>query len=373
MAPRDGVLGLRRNGKQQACEPCRKGKLACDHAAPFCGRCVRRQITSRCIYHPAPMTRVKYAPAINPPPSPHHTTPSISSDQTSGPGQSPQDRMAAPFRPQLNHHQSSVGAFENGPHSPAGGYSAHDIAETLRNTNWYGRKWEEDAVFPRSARYYGPTSFSSVFTENDLLDNIGEQRMHPSNWPFGQPLLGRDRPSAPTVRMNQVIRALWNIPSREVCESLMSTFQSDHSIVMNEVFLGHNITTLWSTFGEQLAVPRTSEKLTPIAETMFMNEEKALLPAPDDGIEWLNTFTGANLRFEMLGLFFCFIGSAYHALLDGDPRFSISETCGMCSQSLLFLFCQVHVSWEQSILNANNSRVKRMSQNICHPLSANEC
>ncbi|PWY93760.1 hypothetical protein BO94DRAFT_583126 [Aspergillus sclerotioniger CBS 115572] len=47
----------RRNGQLSSCEPCRKGKLRCDHQVPVCGRCARRDQASRCIYHPAPMTR----------------------------------------------------------------------------------------------------------------------------------------------------------------------------------------------------------------------------------------------------------------------------------------------------------------------------
>ena len=326
MPPREGT-GLRRNGKQQACEPCRKGKLACDHSTPHCGRCVRRQITSRCIYHPAPMTKARPGAASSPLPTPKHT-PSISSDQTNGTGLSPQACMAAPFRPDSNHVAQNSPNVQVSSLGPIDSGRARNITETLEKTNWYGQNWETDAVFPRSARYYGPTSFSSVFTENDLLDSSEGQRVHPSSWPFGQPLLGRDRPSAPTVRMNQIIRALWNIPSRDICESLMDTFKSHVHITMNVVLVRHTISTLWSTFGEQLAVPRTSEKLTPIAEVLFKNEERTLPPAPDDGMEWLNTFTGPNLRFEMLGMLFCFFGMAYHCLLDGDPRFSIPENYG---------------------------------------------
>jgi hypothetical protein len=265
---------LRRNGKQQACETCRKCKIACDHTTPHCGRCVRRQITSRCIYHPAPMTRTRAGAVQSPLPTPQHT-PSIS-DQRNGLGQSPQASMVAPFRPDLNHVTQTSLATKICSFGPADKGRARSIAET---TNWYGRSWE---TFPRPARYYGPTSFSSVFTENDLLDSSEEHRRHPSSWPFGQPLL----------------------------------------------LVKHTITTLWSTFGEQLAVPRTSEKLTLIAETLFKNEEKPLPPAPDDGMEWLNTFTGPNLRFEMLGMLFCFFGMAYHSLLDGDPRFNIPENHG---------------------------------------------
>jgi hypothetical protein len=48
---------LRRNGKPQSCEPCRKGKLRCDHMMPTCGRCARRAKPEQCVYHPAPLTK----------------------------------------------------------------------------------------------------------------------------------------------------------------------------------------------------------------------------------------------------------------------------------------------------------------------------
>ena len=52
-----GQSTLRRNGKPQSCEPCRKSKLKCDHVLPKCGRCIQRKIEYRCIYHPAPMSK----------------------------------------------------------------------------------------------------------------------------------------------------------------------------------------------------------------------------------------------------------------------------------------------------------------------------
>ena len=52
-----GQSTLRRNGKPQSCEPCRKSKLKCDHVLPNCGRCIQRKIEHRCIYHPAPMSK----------------------------------------------------------------------------------------------------------------------------------------------------------------------------------------------------------------------------------------------------------------------------------------------------------------------------
>src|SRR3954468_2128889 len=53
----------RRNGRLQACEPCRIGKSRCDHSIPVCNRCTARGQHGSCVYHPAPMTKVK-APGI---------------------------------------------------------------------------------------------------------------------------------------------------------------------------------------------------------------------------------------------------------------------------------------------------------------------
>ena len=104
-------------------------------------------------------------------------------------------------------------------------------------------------VFRRSARYYGPTSFAAIFSEHheDLLD-IGEDiRKHPGAWPFGSPLLGRERPNGPTARTKQTVKALLNIPSREVCDMLLNSFDSIHETSLNPVIIRHCIASLWST------------------------------------------------------------------------------------------------------------------------------
>ena len=48
---------LRKNGQQPSCEPCRTSKLRCDHAVPVCQRCIARQRTDQCIFHPCPLTK----------------------------------------------------------------------------------------------------------------------------------------------------------------------------------------------------------------------------------------------------------------------------------------------------------------------------
>ena len=198
----DGAGLRRRNGKQQACEPCRKGKLACGHERPFCQRCVRRKITSRCEYHPAPMTKTR-PPLASPESTLHHASPNING------------QPSHQFSP-LQHIVSAVPqAISNWDQDPSRRTSNAQSTEINSNDQARGDpttatpgtpgstqsnldrffSWDKDAVFQRSARYYGPTSFSAVFKENASLDkdlNIGDEgRKNPANWRYGEPLLGR--------------------------------------------------------------------------------------------------------------------------------------------------------------------------------------
>ncbi|KAB8288199.1 hypothetical protein EYC80_010204 [Monilinia laxa] len=231
---------------------------------------------------------------------------------------------------------------------------------TVHN-NWSG------AIYPRSRRYWGPTSFGAVFRDggsggadewdvessgdiskyglvgmrlrgekvtgkDDLggMLDIGEEgRKNPSSWPFGQPLLGRNRPTSYTVRCEVITRALWNMPSLSSCNRLLERY---HDLVefsiMPEFMIQYLVTSIYNTFGSVLAEPRSREKFIPFVETLLKNEENPLPPSPDDAIAWLDTFSGSNIRFEVIGLLFCFIGRAYQSLADGDPLFQKEENHG---------------------------------------------
>ncbi|KAH7203247.1 hypothetical protein BKA60DRAFT_527185 [Fusarium oxysporum] len=47
-------LVTRRNGKKQACEPCRRRKVACDHGYPVCRRCRKRPNGASACYYASP-------------------------------------------------------------------------------------------------------------------------------------------------------------------------------------------------------------------------------------------------------------------------------------------------------------------------------
>ncbi|KAI1039662.1 hypothetical protein LB505_008338 [Fusarium chuoi] len=47
-------LVTRRNGKKQACEPCRRRKVACDHGYPICRRCRKRPNGASACHYASP-------------------------------------------------------------------------------------------------------------------------------------------------------------------------------------------------------------------------------------------------------------------------------------------------------------------------------
>ena len=213
----------------------------------------------------------------------------------------------------------------NPQHAPELPAAKKDIFST-----WKPKAGWSDMVFRRSARYYGPTSFAAIFSEHqeDLLD-IGEDiRKHPGAWPFGVPLLGRERPNGPTARTKQTVKALLNIPSKEVCEMLLGTSDTVRQTCLDPAIIRHCITTLWSTFEVELSGTRDEEPMARIADVLFENEETPLAPSPDDPAEWMNTFTGSNIRFEMMGMLFCFFGLGFMSLQDWDPVFKAPENDG---------------------------------------------
>ena len=233
--------------------------------------------------------------------------------------------------------RTSSNSVLNGPDYtlPLSGLATGTIppARMPETTSQYSQATEIDASFSITSRYYGPTSFSSVFTENDLLDGINHRIYFlPSG--LGSPLLRTDISSTRALQRNQIVLALSDMPSQDMCESLMgSKLESHFHITLNAILIKHAVAGLWSTFGELLSFPRTTEKLNVIADALFKNE-KQLSPAPGDGIEWLSTYIGPNLRFEMLGLLFCFFGMAYQSLLDGDYRLSVPEHKGQDRKQL---------------------------------------
>lgn len=157
--------------------------------------------------------------------------------------------------------------------------------------------------------------------------DVGEERKHAPNYPYGTPQISLDGSDTPAAKMGLVLKTLENVPSHDVCFALLDKYKNTH-ISMADVLVRHAIETLWQTFGGYLAAPRVPEKLTAIADVLFANAQSPFPNPPDDGMDWLDTFMGPNMRFEMLGMLFCFFGMSYQALQDWDELLKAPENQG---------------------------------------------
>ena len=277
-----GGLPRRRNGKQQACEPCRKAKIACDHTLPICDRCKRRKVASRCVYVDAPMTR--------------------------SPVEARKNSIHIPLTPTTG---SSV--------SPRVPLSTPDSKPTVIS-----------GPFIKSGGFFGPTSFSAVFLEN--RENLGNDDIQISNDSLPDPtpdeslqsqtflmLASNEFRGPPRVALGaKVLRAL---PDHHTCKFLLEWyFENTHECTFHKPSLMTVATSVWNTYGKYLKEPRRLGDLEHISSQLCQNAETAL-PEFEDYDNWLASFCGTNLRWETLGAVFGALTSATLSLPERDAFF----------------------------------------------------
>lgn len=159
------LVSYRRNGKLFSCEPCRKGKLRCDHNSPVCGRCARRNKHSQCVYHPAPLTKTRASPDIFVAPSLPPSSSRASPVQQQTTPISPPSMMPNAVIPDQPSHRSSTSthSFQGSPALPMT-LSAARGTQMLSTASHRSH----ETYMSRDARtgFLGSTSYSAVYTEN---------------------------------------------------------------------------------------------------------------------------------------------------------------------------------------------------------------
>ncbi|KID83511.1 Transcription factor, fungi [Metarhizium guizhouense ARSEF 977] len=237
----DGAQGSaprRRNGRQQACEPCRKRKVACDHQLPVCSRCRRGNIMDSCIYviDQQPQKRLKFTPPASP--SPRLAT-------------QPPTELPRDFSPQPD---NNVG-------------------------------------------YLGATSFSAVFQDTQTV--LPQSARTPEQAEDLQFALFEEHPSSRSLSI------LRSIPDRATCSAL---FKLNVNPIDGWCRLAAQILneSLWITFGHVLEGTRTQANLTTMARILCRNSSTPLQEEHTDPIAWLRSFSGQKMRWESLGLLFCY-------------------------------------------------------------------
>ncbi|OTA86889.1 hypothetical protein M434DRAFT_81723 [Hypoxylon sp. CO27-5] len=246
-------LLIRRNGRPQACDPCRKRKLACDHTQPVCSRCKKRKQDADCVYI-------------------------VSGSKTPGPA-SPLPSPAPSTSSAAARHRNSQPV-----QSPL----------TVRS----------DIQVPSLARpgYLGPTSYCDIYedTENSLSLLPGPETSTPQseNVSHHAPVGGSQNVMSPRVR-DMCLTVLRNIPS--ATQGSMLRFKPGSDGWIRPVAL-EAVKSLYNTFKDYFGVNRSTTKLEELARIICTNTSKPFSDDETDPQRWTSQFIGENMRWEIIGL-----------------------------------------------------------------------
>ena len=284
-SPHPNGLPLRRNGKPQSCEPCRKAKAACDHELPTCKRCNRRGIAVQCTYHPAPLTRLPTSPVER-----------ARIQKKPGNGTNP--------GPTRYHGQNATG-----------------VSNLLFLVNQ--RVQDSQTLRVTSSEFLGPTSFSAVFRDNQA--NIGEDLlMLQTEDEISSEINSEQDQWWKSERLSLGTGILKHFPEQPLCWRLITRHISSCDVELHIPTMKYCLESIWSTYGDFLKEPRSQDSLTAMAQTILRNE---LVPIPScrSTGEWLQSFTGNRLRWEIIGTFFAIFGLAVMTMPDLESSSLIKE------------------------------------------------
>ncbi|KAL4928477.1 putative C6 transcription factor [Aspergillus undulatus] len=254
---------IRRNGLLQSCEPCRKSKLKCDHGRPVCGRCSLKNITQRCYYHPAPMTKQDTL-AQRPPAKRARTEPSNSNEVSSMPISVPQFALGVTERPST------------------------------------------------TPGYLGSTSFSAVFTEHRTEISFEES----SCVAEGVFATLDDR-----FRLESGLEVLKFLYRSNVCDILIRRFYAGHimaaiSPLIIEAIM-HSIRRIFDGFDRSQDLEKQLQDLVlrVFRSTAYSLTSHSLMTVE----EYFASFTDGKLRWEAIGMMLATAGIALMSTADSDP------------------------------------------------------
>ncbi|KAH9904969.1 hypothetical protein F4778DRAFT_53201 [Xylariomycetidae sp. FL2044] len=239
----------RSNGKIPACEPCKKRKVACDHVRPICTRCISRNQQLECVYvgdeNPRPNKRRHPADALSP--------------------------------------SSSVASGTPAPRVPR----------------------SSDTAASPSAGYLGFTSFSAVFEEAGILNGDVAVTSPPTGSHTPCPPPSRSPNPLPYKVRDNGLALLQRIPERARASYLFRKRAGPLEEWIKFV-AEHLLGSLYETYGEYLGCSRKLSELEAMAHQLCANTASPFSDDESDTERWMEQFSGQNMRWESIGLLFCF-------------------------------------------------------------------
>ncbi|KAJ5929317.1 hypothetical protein N7454_007165 [Penicillium verhagenii] len=289
----------RKNGQQSSCENCRKSKLACDHAIPHCGRCVRLKRTASCVYLLSPLTK--------------------SSD------------VVTTKRPKIATRASSKAAQTlEVERSPEGLQFSLSGSSSEANTSW-----------------------GSIFNEFgvQIEDETTVQSSSSAGWK--DPVL---RQHAARALIQIPTRALCDGLIQHAIK--YPDFGCHEPFLMS---IHNSWWETFGTLLEDGAHPL--QNLEPVLQKLWTNTASRKIDSLlSDSREWLNSWTGVNTTWDSLAYLLSEYGSAYaslpssHPLLVGCDKAKVCRNLGKGIKAC-FLICEAQEISTVNLVNAHASMV----------------
>ncbi|KLO79029.1 uncharacterized protein LW93_4352 [Fusarium fujikuroi] len=313
-------LVTRRNGKKQACEPCRRRKVACDHGYPICRRCRKRPNGTSACYYASP------------------------------------EQTATPFRARPSQQQVSE--------APALNSEAAVPSAQTRNFGPDDGLWSSPAARAPQG-FFGPTSFPAAYQETEA--SLAAQ---------GPALAVVDTPSSPTISAPPSVAEIQSIVDMDQGASQLavrvlqalpekpSMYRSKPEASLDEDWLAsigdRLLTSTWETFGFHISDRTNTTKLREMGSRICINTRKTLREDQDDPTAWIQSFSGENLRWETVGVIFLYRALSELTATSNEESKRIirrcTEYCASCitlanmggSSGTLMLF----LMYKRSVLHA---------------------
>lgn len=263
--------------------------MACDHKLPFCERCKRRRIVSKCQYLAAPMTRV--VPATN----------------------------------EELWELSPVSLMSSTSSAPS--MSVEVITPSIETTSTVYHDSADTGPFSKSTGFYGPTSFSAVFLENQKTFQVDAHYLRCTSEPAQEkpvrPVIAapREREVPNSSRTNLGVKVLRQFPNQATVNYLMQAADKYEEYALHRPSLKHYVASTGASYGKLLQQPRRTEDLRILAAKILKNGEAAL-ETTTYYKDWVASHSGERLRWETLGLIFSILGISALSLPEQDSFFA---------------------------------------------------
>ena len=186
--------------------------------------------------------------------------------------------------------------------------------------------------------FFGPTSFSAVFSENrhsfgaenaaiNITNDIAEldpmQSLESLQSQTFLMLAGSlDHGCNPRIALGA--KLLKAFPDRHTFNFLLEWFYekcTEHALIKHAIMSCAE--SVWSTFGGFLKEPRSKDTMERFSKILCENSQTVLQEpcGSQDYAKWLESFSGVNLRWEILGYVYSALTSATLSLPERDAFF----------------------------------------------------